>query len=63
MGVAILIGVQYRQKCLFEIQSQLIELGTHGHAVLVPQKNFLRFFIIIFVSVPDCQIVKKCLFI
>ena len=39
MGVAILTGVQCRQKCLFGctwlIQSRLIELGARGHAVLV----------------------------
>ena len=45
-GVAILTGVQCRQKCLFGctwlIQSRLIEVGTRGHAVLVRTKNWIR---------------------
>ena len=42
MGIAILTGIQCRQKCLFcytwLIQSRLIELGARGHAVLVTHK-------------------------
>ena len=43
MGVAMFLGDQCRQKCLFgctwSIQSRLIELGAPGHAVLVLNEN------------------------